>query len=78
MESTTILSKAVNVSDREAVRALITATKERFGGINGVANIAGVAGQELGTHEIWDISDKEFNSVMDVNVRGASTFCRSA
>ena len=57
-DSKMVLSKVVNVTDREAIRAFIKDTKEKFGSVDGVANNAGVAGHELGTHEIWDISDR--------------------
>jgi NAD(P)-dependent dehydrogenase (short-subunit alcohol dehydrogenase family) len=69
-ESKVVLAKAVNVTDREAIRTFIKDTRQKFGSIDGVANNAGVAGHELGTHHIWDISDQEFDFVMDVNVRG--------
>ena len=69
--SKAVVAKVANVTDREAVRALVQETKDKFGGIDGVAHNAGVAGNELGTHEIWNISDNEYDFVMDVNVRGS-------
>jgi NAD(P)-dependent dehydrogenase (short-subunit alcohol dehydrogenase family) len=45
-------------------------TKEKFGKIDGIANIAGTAGHKLGHEEIWEVDDKEFDYIMDVNVRG--------
>lgn len=60
----------VNIADRLAVRKFIADTKNKFGSVHGVANNAGVAGRELGTHAIWDISDEEYDFIMDVNVRG--------
>jgi NAD(P)-dependent dehydrogenase (short-subunit alcohol dehydrogenase family) len=65
-----LLSKVVDVTDRKAIRDLLKDTKDRFGAIDGIANYAGVGGHELGTHDIWDISDKEYDFVMDINVRG--------
>lgn len=68
--SKSVLCEAVDVIDRGAVRAFLQSAKDTFGDIHGVANNAGVAGRELGTHDLWDISDQEYDFVMDVNVRG--------
>ncbi|PSN63159.1 short-chain dehydrogenase/ reductase [Corynespora cassiicola Philippines] len=66
-----VIAETVDVTDRKAFRKFLETTKNTFGGIDGVANYAGTAGKELGTHSIWDISDDEFGLVMNVNVRGA-------
>lgn len=66
-----ILTSVVNITDRAAVRNLISSTRDRFGAIHGIVNSAGTAGRELGTHSIWEITDQEYDFVMDVNVRGA-------
>ena len=66
-----VLTSVVDITDRAAIRNLLSTTKHKFGKIDGVANSAGTAGRELGTHCVWDISDKEYDFVMDVNVRGA-------
>ncbi|MFJ9176578.1 SDR family NAD(P)-dependent oxidoreductase [Streptomyces sp. NPDC102360] len=48
-------------------RAVVTAT-ERFGGLDGAFNNAGYAGSVFGrTHEL---PQKDFDQIMDVNVRG--------
>jgi NAD(P)-dependent dehydrogenase (short-subunit alcohol dehydrogenase family) len=66
-----VLTSVVDITNRVAVRKLLASTHEKFGTIHGVANSAGTAGHELGTHIIWDVSDKEYDFVIDVNVRGA-------
>ncbi|KAJ8118397.1 hypothetical protein OPT61_g595 [Boeremia exigua] len=66
-----VLSSVVDITDRAAIRSLLSSTKEKFGSIDGVANSAGTAGHKLGTHNIWDASDKEYDFVMNVNVKGA-------
>ena len=65
-----VLYETVDVTNRDAIRRFIQTVKDTFGDIHGVANNAGVAGRELGTHDLWDITDQEYDFVMDVNVRG--------
>ncbi|KAH6642820.1 hypothetical protein C7974DRAFT_386219 [Boeremia exigua] len=47
-----VLSSVVDVTDRTAVRNLLSSTREKFGSIDGVANSAAIrtAGHELGFH----------------------------
>lgn len=66
-----VFIQAVDVTDRQAVRAFLEATKARFGTVDGVANFAGTGGHELGTESVWETSDEEFDFIMDLNVRGA-------
>ncbi|KAF6803953.1 short-chain dehydrogenase/reductase family Oxidoreductase [Colletotrichum sojae] len=63
--------QAVEVTDRQAVRVFLEATKTRFGKVDGVANFAGTGGHELGTESVWETSDEEFGYIMNLNVRGA-------
>lgn len=66
-----VLVLQVDITDRAAVRSFVSATKERFGRIDGCANIAGTPGRRLGHEEIWEASDEQYDFVMDINVRGA-------
>ncbi|KAF6838247.1 short chain dehydrogenase reductase family superfamily [Colletotrichum plurivorum] len=63
--------RAVDVTDRQAIRVFLEATKARFGKVDGVANFAGTGGHELGTESVWETSDEEFDYIMNLNVRGA-------
>ncbi|KAF6831102.1 short-chain dehydrogenase/reductase family Oxidoreductase [Colletotrichum musicola] len=63
--------QAVDVTDRQAVRVFLEATKTRFGKVDGVANLTGTGGHELGTESVWESSDEEFDYIMNLNVRGA-------
>ena len=55
-----------NVTDRASVKAAIDAGLEKFGRIDVAFNAAGVAGHGL----ITEITDKEFDLTMNVNIKG--------
>lgn len=65
-----LLLQTVDISSRTAIRQLLQATKDEFGKIDGIVNIAGTGGHRLGLEHVWEIEDKEFDFMMDVNVRG--------
>lgn len=66
----TALGIQVDVRDRAAVESWIQTTVETFGKIDGVANIAGVTGKDLGTADLANINDDDWDFVFDVNVKG--------
>jgi NAD(P)-dependent dehydrogenase (short-subunit alcohol dehydrogenase family) len=66
----TVIGVQVDVRDRAAVESWIRTTVETFGKIDGVANIAGVTGKDLGTADIANINDDDWDFVFDVNVKG--------
>jgi NAD(P)-dependent dehydrogenase (short-subunit alcohol dehydrogenase family) len=59
--------KACNVTDATAVEALIAATVERFGRIDGAVNNAGI---EHAHQRLADHSDDDFDLVVAVNLKG--------
>ncbi|KAJ0416476.1 hypothetical protein BJY00DRAFT_304129 [Aspergillus carlsbadensis] len=65
-----VIARVVDITNRSAVATFLQLTKESFGRIDGVANLAGVAGHKLGHQEVWEIDEQEFDFIMDVNVRG--------
>lgn len=65
-----VITDPVDITKRSAVQSFLSKTKKHFGKIDGVANIAGTAGHNLGHEEIWEVDDKEFDFVMGINVRG--------
>lgn len=69
-ERTRILIRAVDVVDRLQVKGFFESTKRHFGRLDGVGNIAGVVGSSFGIRETWQLATEEYNSVMDINVRG--------
>ncbi|TIA57193.1 hypothetical protein D6C77_06361 [Aureobasidium pullulans] len=60
----------VDVTKRNDVRAFLRKTKEKFGKIDGVANVAGTAGKNLGHDQVWEWDDAEYDKLMDINCRG--------
>ncbi|MCW2594730.1 MAG: putative short-chain dehydrogenase [Jatrophihabitans sp.] len=58
---------AADVSDVAQAEHLIANTVERFGGIDILANNAGIGGGQLRLHEV---SAEDFDRVIDVNLRG--------
>jgi NAD(P)-dependent dehydrogenase (short-subunit alcohol dehydrogenase family) len=55
-----------DVSDRSAVDATFTDVSREFGGLDVLANVAGVEGHGVAA----EITDEEWDRVFDVNVRG--------
>ncbi len=58
---------AADVSDAGQAEQLIAATVERFGGLDILANNAGIGGGWVRLHEV---EPEEFDRVIDVNLRG--------
>ncbi|GKZ23566.1 hypothetical protein AbraCBS73388_009943 [Aspergillus brasiliensis] len=65
-----VITRRVDITDRAAVRSFLQLANEIFGRVDGVANLAGTAGHRLGHEEIWQIDEKEYQFIMDVNVKG--------
>lgn len=59
-----------DVTNAEAVTAMVAATVERFGRIDGAFNNAGIEGAGGHFHPLADYPDDEFERVLAVNVRG--------
>ncbi|KAM0279438.1 hypothetical protein ACHAQH_004598 [Verticillium albo-atrum] len=66
-----VLTGSVDVTNRETVKAFLEKVKSHFGHVDGVANFAGTGGHELGTEAVWETSDKEFDFIINLNVKGA-------
>ncbi len=62
-----VIAYQANVTNRIDVELMVKETIERFGSIDVLINNAGVASQGLFT----DISDIEWNEILDVNLNGA-------
>jgi NAD(P)-dependent dehydrogenase (short-subunit alcohol dehydrogenase family) len=65
-----VLVTAVDVRKPDQVNSWIAATVEKFGNLDGAANIAGTVGKQWGTTPITEIDDDDFALVMAVNVTG--------
>jgi len=64
----------VNVADEEGVRAMCTATAERFGGIDVLYNNAGISPGDDAS--VLDTSVEAWQRVQDVNTKGVFLCCK--
>jgi NAD(P)-dependent dehydrogenase (short-subunit alcohol dehydrogenase family) len=65
-----VLVSVVDVRKGGEVNDWIAATIDKFGRLDGAANIAGTVGKQWGTAPVADIDDDDWNLVMGVNVTG--------
>lgn len=65
-----VLATVVDVSKRKSVEDWIAATVEKFGKLDGAANLAGVIGKQYLQADMVDIDDDDFDFVLSVNVKG--------
>lgn len=72
-----VMAQVVDVRDRKAVEAWIATTVEKFGKLDGAANLAGVIGRQSNVAPIEDIDDEDWDFVMDVNVGGMRNCLRA-
>jgi NAD(P)-dependent dehydrogenase (short-subunit alcohol dehydrogenase family) len=64
------MGTVVDVSDRKQVEAWIKATVDKFGKIDGAANLAGVIGKHININSLQDVDDDDWDFVMGVNAKG--------
>ena len=64
------MAVSTDVTNSKQVDELIAATLQHFGQVDVLINNAGAV-QENVSKPLWDISDEEWNLVMDVNLTGA-------
>jgi len=70
-----VLGKRVNVTDRAEIQDLVKETKAHWGGIDILVNNAGGA---LDTpYRLEEIEEKDWNLVVDVNLKGAFLCCQA-
>lgn len=65
-----IYHKAVDVTKSPEVDTWLDETVKELGGLHGAANLAGVTGIS-GTKDIRDLTDDDWDFIMDVNLKGA-------
>lgn len=61
-----LLPVGVDVSDGEAIRAMVARVMERWGKIDILVNNAGVTGAK----PVFDMTDEDFESMIDINLTG--------
>ena len=62
-----LLPVGVDVSDADAIRTMVARVMERWGKIDILVNNAGVTGAK----PIFDMTDEDFESMIDINLTGA-------
>jgi len=63
----TVAAEIADVTDREAVEAVIAASVKRHGGVDVLVNNAGVVHDAT----LEEVTDEQWDATMDVNLRGA-------
>jgi NADP-dependent 3-hydroxy acid dehydrogenase YdfG len=66
----TVMATVVNVTDRKQVEDWIKATVDKFGKLDGAANLAGVIGKQNNVAPLQDIDDADWEFVLGVNTKG--------
>jgi NAD(P)-dependent dehydrogenase (short-subunit alcohol dehydrogenase family) len=72
-----VMTRVVDIRDRNAVEAWIAATVARFGKLDGAANLAGTIGKQANAVDIENVDDEDFDFVMAVNVGGLRNCLRA-
>ena len=67
-----------DVSDWDQVHAAVGDITDTLGPVSLVANVAGGAGFGMGAGPLLTISEREFEQVLDVNLKGTWIVCRAA
>ncbi|KIW23219.1 uncharacterized protein PV07_11437 [Cladophialophora immunda] len=76
-EKKSILLRKVDVRSRDDVESWITETVERFGRLDGAANLAGTIPKDHNIGGIEDVDDEQWHFVFDVNVHGMMNCMRA-
>ncbi|KAI0472178.1 short-chain dehydrogenase [Xylariaceae sp. FL0804] len=67
----------VDVSKRDEVEAWIEDIIDKYGRLDGAANVAGIIGKHHGTREVKDLEDEEWHKIIAVNLTG-TMYCLRA
>jgi NAD(P)-dependent dehydrogenase (short-subunit alcohol dehydrogenase family) len=65
-----IFIKSVNVCSPEQIHDWISETVRRFEKLSGAANLAGIIQKSIGVRTIAELEDDEWDSVINVNLKG--------
>lgn len=71
------MTSRVDVSRRSEVDAWVSSIIERYGRLDGAANVAGVIGKVHGTTAVADMDDDEWDRIIAVNLTG-TMYCMRA
>ncbi|KAI1482923.1 3-oxoacyl-reductase [Daldinia eschscholtzii] len=67
----------VDVSKREEVESWIDGIVQKYGKLDGAANVAGIIGKHHGIREVADLDDDEWHKIIAVNLTG-TMYCLRA
>ncbi|KAI1391300.1 3-oxoacyl-reductase [Hypoxylon trugodes] len=67
----------VDISKREEVESWIDSIVQKYGRLDGAANVAGIIGKHHGVREIADLDDDEWHKIIAVNLTG-TMYCLRA
>ncbi|KAF2740171.1 hypothetical protein EJ04DRAFT_548651 [Polyplosphaeria fusca] len=73
---TEVLGIQVDVRKPEQVEAWIKQTVDKFGKLDGAANLAGVIGKSIGVKGVADQDLDDWDFIMDVNLKGVMLCCK--
>lgn len=69
-DSETIMTAVLDIGSSPAVNAWITSTVQRFGRLDGAANMAGTIGAQHGVGKFVDLTDDEWDTLVGTNLSG--------
>jgi NAD(P)-dependent dehydrogenase (short-subunit alcohol dehydrogenase family) len=72
-----VIYRVADVRDRESIDVWIQETVQRWGGLDGAVNAAGIHPRESGVKPIWDVTDDDWQFAQDVNVSGMRNCVRA-
>jgi NAD(P)-dependent dehydrogenase (short-subunit alcohol dehydrogenase family) len=72
-----ILATQVDVRNRSEVDDWITSVVEKFGKLDGAANLAGVIPKSINIERVEDLNDADWKFVLDVNITGVMQCMRA-
>lgn len=65
-----ITTTRVDISKKDQVQSWMAGIRERFGHLDGAANIAGVTGKDHGLKTTAELDDDEWDKIIGVNLTG--------
>lgn len=72
-----VMYTVVDVRNRKQVEDWIKSAAEKFGKLDGAANLAGVIGKSINLTPIQDLDDEDWDFVMGVNAKGVLNCMRA-
>ncbi|KAF2650444.1 3-alpha--hydroxysteroid dehydrogenase [Lophiostoma macrostomum CBS 122681] len=72
-----VMSRVVDVSKRQSVEDWISATVDKFGKLDGAANLAGVIGRQNNIARIEELNDDDWDFIFGVNTKGLMNCMRA-